>query len=292
MNEGAVDIPASSRHLEPELFDYVRELCRRDAAMALGEDKEYLVVARLGDLWRRRGFASLGAMLDALRRGAAPTSLRAQVVDALTINETSFFRDHHPFEALRAEVLPELLRQARGRRLRIWCAASSTGQEPYSVAMLLLEHFADLCPDGVTIDATDLSQRALHYALRGAYTQSEVNRGLPARYLVKYFRQAAGRWWLSEEVRSLVEFRAMNLMEPWGRHDPYDLVLLRNVLIYFDEPDKATVLRRVREALVPGGVLVLGSSEAARASDPVGERVWERRGDSRTFSYRSLGAAR
>jgi chemotaxis protein methyltransferase CheR len=203
-----------------------------------------------------------------LRSGAR--TLCDDVVEAITTNETSFFRDVHPFDALREAILPELT-TGTTRSLRIWSAAASTGQEPYSVAMLLREHFPNV-PDA-SILATDLSRDVLAKAASGRFTQAEVNRGLPARLLVKHFDRDGLEWQVKERVRRMVEFRQLNLARPLPPLPTMDVVLLRNVLIYFDAATKASVLRQMARVLHPGGYLFLGSAETTYGLDAQWERV-------------------
>jgi chemotaxis protein methyltransferase CheR len=208
-------------------------------------------------------------LISRLRSETRIGGLHNQAVDALTTNETSFFRDFHPFEALRKEILPRLI-QLRGgvKQLSIWSAACSTGQEPYSLAMLIREHFPEIRDWKLSIIATDLSPTVLKVATEGAYSQLEVNRGLPAAYLVKYFTKEGDRWLIRPELKRDVEFRGMNLIQPWPIFPPLDLVFIRNVMIYFDVETKKTILRRIRNCLLPHGYLSLGTSETTINIDP------------------------
>lgn len=243
-------------------FAYISQLVRGEAAIVLEPGKEYLVETRLAPLVRDNGFASLEAFIGNLRSTLRPNGLHHKVVDAMTTNETSFFRDHHPFEALRKHIFPELIeRRAAQRKISIWCAASSTGQEPYSIAMLIREHFRHLESWNIKILATDLSTTVINAAKAGEYSQFEVNRGLPASYLVKYFEKRADRWRLKEEVKNLVEYRPLNLLQPWPLMPPFDLVFLRNVMIYFEVDTKRKILKRIRSCLAPNGHLFLGTAE-------------------------------
>lgn len=263
-------------------FDYIRDLVRREAAIVLEPGKEYLAVTRLDPIARSEGLGSVSDLVARLRaQGRSP--LHEEVVDALTTNETSFFRDLHPFESLRTHVLPELMeRNAWRRSLSIWCAACSTGQEPYSVAMLIREHFPELLRWDLRILATDISSSALAKADSGRYGQLEVNRGLPAQLLLKYFRRAGAHWELDAEVRRMVRFQRHNLVGIWSGFPPFDLVFLRNVLIYFDLETKRAVLARIRSVLRPGGYLLLGGSETTLNIDdgfervPIGRTTWYR----------------
>jgi chemotaxis protein methyltransferase CheR len=242
-------------------FDFIRKLLRQHSAIALEPDKQYLVESRLAPLVRRLELQSIGDLVGRLRAGPF-NGLHAEIVEALVTTETSFFRDHHPFESLRKVVIPELMRRRAGERsLRIWCAACSTGQEPYSVALLFREHFPELRKWDVSLLATDLSREVLQRARAGRYNQIEVNRGLPASLLVKYFRQEGNVWQLQQDVRGLVEFRELNLAQTWPALPRLDLVLLRNVMIYFDVETKRTILGRLARLLRPDGYLVLGGAE-------------------------------
>lgn len=264
---------AATAHSAESDFDFVRELVRRHSAIALEDGKGYLVEARLTPLARREGFASLAELVAQLRTGRDP-ALQRKVVEAMTTNETLFFRDVHPFEALRASVLPELVqRRAAVKQLRIWSAACSTGQEPYTIAILLRESFPELASWRVDIVATDLSTEVLEKARAGVYGQIEVNRGLPARLMVKYFRQQGVEWQLDDAIRAMVDFRELNLAEPWPAMGQFDVVFLRNVLIYFDRDTKKSILARVRSVLKPDGSLFLGAAETTMNLDDAYERV-------------------
>lgn len=249
--------------ISPEEFDYVVQLAHREAAIVLEPGKEYLVESRLGDLAGTMGLQDAKGVIAQLRSGGTSArGLVSRTIEALTTNETLFFRDVHPFEALRTQVLPELIRVLEPvRRLTIWSAACSTGQEPYSLAMLIREHFPALATWDVRILATDLSQPVLNRAAQGSFSQIEVNRGLPVNYLIKYFTKVDDRWLIAEQVKKLVTFQSMNLSRPWPTMPSFDLVLLRNVMIYFDVPTKKTILDRVLKGLAPHGVLFLGSAE-------------------------------
>jgi len=242
-------------------FDIVRRLLREDSAVVLDADKRYLVEGRLAPLIRQRNLNSLGELLAQLRT-QSDNGLHRQIVEALVTSESSFFRDHHPFEALRKVVLPDLINRRRSqRRLDIWCAASAAGQEPYSIALLIREHFPELAGWKVGLLATDLSREVLARAREGRYNQIEVNRGLPATLLVKYFEQHGTHWQLRPAIRDAVEFREMNLARPWPTLPRMDLVLIRNVMIYFDVETKKSILGRVARLLQPDGYLLLGGAE-------------------------------
>ncbi len=245
-------------------FDYIRRLVRDRSAIALEEGKAYLAEARLGSLARREGFPSLQDLITKVRAdGDHFGGLQQRVVEAMTTNESSFFRDVHPYEALRKVLIPELITRRVGtRRLRIWCAACSSGQEPYSLAMLLREHFGSRLEGWeVSILASDLSTEMLERAMAGRYSQMEVNRGVPAALLVKAFRKEGRDWQIKEEIRAMVDFRRINLIDPWPIHWPIDIVMLRNVLIYFETGTKRQVLDGMAGVLAADGSLFLGSTE-------------------------------
>jgi chemotaxis protein methyltransferase CheR len=242
-------------------FDYIRDLVRDRAAIVLEPGKEYLAVTRLDPVVRNAGLGSLSELVATLRQDDDP-ALSERVIDALTTNETTFFRDLHPFESLRNHILPALIERKRlSRSLFIWSAGCSSGQEPYSVAMLIREDFPQLADWQVSILGTDVSVAMLERARAGRYGQIEVNRGLPAHLLVKYFRRAGVGWEIDGSIRAMVRFGQQNLVDPWPSMPPMDLVLMRNVMIYFDVAAKRQILTRVGEVLAPHGYLLLGTSE-------------------------------
>jgi chemotaxis protein methyltransferase CheR len=242
-------------------FSTVRQLLQEQSAIVLDAGKEYLVETRLAPLAHQLNLKSVEELIAQLRQGTG-TGLHKQIVEAMVTTETSFFRDHHPFEALRKVVLPELIDQRRKERsLNIWCAACATGQEPYSLAILIRENFPELADWRVSLLATDLSQQVLEKARSGRYGQIEVNRGLPATLLVKYFEQHGTHWQLKPVIRNMIDFRAINLAEAWPVLPPMSLVLIRNVMIYFDVQTKKSILSKVARILGPGGYLLLGGAE-------------------------------
>ena len=254
-------------------FEFVCTVVRQRSGIVLEVDKDYLIENRLSTLARKEGLASVPQLVERVR-GEPHGTLTAKLIEAMTTNETSFYRDVAPFDALRLNVLPELLaRNAQTRRLTVWCGASSTGQEPYSLAILLREHFPQLATWDVSVTATDLSTVVLEQAKKGTYSQLEVNRGMPASLLAKYFRRVGAAWQVTDDVRSLVSFRPLNLLEPLPPMPAADLVMLRNVLIYFDVPTKKGILAKVRKVLKPGGYLFLGGAETTMGIDPAFERV-------------------
>jgi chemotaxis protein methyltransferase CheR len=244
-----------------EDFAFVCRFVRARSAIVLEPGKEYLVEARLAPVARELRLDSVGALIGRLK--AAPDSaVQTRAIEALVTTETSFFRDGHPFDALREVVLPKLIRRkAAERRLSVWCAACATGQEPYSVALLLREHFPALADGSVHILATDLSGEALGRARDGCYTPHEVFRGLPAGLLAKDVRPAGPNWRVCDEVRATVTFRELNLIRPWPVLPPTDLIFLRNVMIDFDVETKREILAGAARQLEPRGYLLLGTAE-------------------------------
>lgn len=254
-------------------FDYVRTLLRHHSAIVLDADKGYWAETSLLPLARKEGCATVNELVARLSR-TPENGLHKKAVEAMAVHETSFFRDLHPFEALRREVIPEAMRRReRERQIDIWCAACSSGQEPYSVAILLREHFPILRGWKVRIIASDLSEAVLERARLGVYSQLEVNRGLPAGLLVKYFTRQGLDWRVSEDIRRMVEFRQINLVHPWPVVGPIDVMFLRNVLIYFDVETKKQLLTRARSLFRPGGVLFLGGAETTLQLSTAYERV-------------------
>jgi chemotaxis protein methyltransferase CheR len=254
-------------------FDYLRRLVREQSAIVLESGKEYLVEARLAGLVREQGMSTVTDLVAKLR-GLRDGPLHTQVVEAITTNETLFFRDPPLWETLRKEILPGLIERRRSeRRLHIWSAACSSGQEPYSLAMLLAEHFGELAGWEVGILATDLSTAMLTRAREGSYSQLEVNRGLPAAMLVKHFAKEGMHWRVVPGLRRAVEFRPLNLDAAWPPLPRMDLVLLRNVLIYFDVETKRTIAGRMGRLLQRDGYLVLGAAENLLGLDDAVERV-------------------
>jgi chemotaxis protein methyltransferase CheR len=264
-------------------FEYIRDLVKDRTAIVLEPGKEYLAVTRLDPVVRRAGLGSLSELVATLREADDP-ALSEQVVDALTTNETTFFRDVYPFESLRTHVLPDLIERKRlSRSLFIWSAGCSSGQEPYSVAMLMRDEFPELAGWQVSILGTDVSVAMLERARAGRYGQLEVNRGLPADLLVRYFRRTGMDWEIDASIRAMVRFQHQNLVDPWPSLPRMDLVLMRNVMIYFDVTTKQDILGRVHGVLAPHGYLLLGTSETTLHLDDtfqrhaVGPTGWYRR---------------
>ena len=255
-------------------FTFLCDLLRKRTGVVIDGTKEYLVVARLTPIVHQRKIPSLDTLIDRIRKGLDP-SLERDVLSAMMTHETSFFRDKSPFETLRTLLIPELItRRAAQRQLTFWSAACSTGQEPYSLAMLLNEHFRVLLDTWqVRIIATDFSEAVLARAREGLFTELEAARGLPPALLQKYFRPLQGKWSISQDCRRLVEFRMLNLNTTWPMMPPCDVVFVRNVMIYFDVPTRATVVERMRRILRPDGALFLGGAETLIGMDTGYERL-------------------
>lgn len=254
-------------------FGCVSDLVRQRSAIVLEPGKEYLVEARLMTLARMEGFLNLEALLSKLCHQPTP-ELQRKVVEAMTTNETSFFRDLHPFEALKRQLLPELIQKREsGRRLYIWSAACSSGQEPYSIAIIIRELFPVLLNWNLRLFATDLSSAMVARAREAVFSQIEINRGLPAPLLVKYFEKEGLLWRANLNLRKMTEFRELNLAEPWPALPEMDIIFLRNVLIYFDTATKKDILGRLRRVLRPDGYLFLGGAETTFNLDDGFERI-------------------
>jgi len=276
-----MSLPAAT--LPADDFHYLSRLMHERAAIVLEPGKEYLALSRLDPVAREVGVGSVSALVEVLRREAVTSPLHEQVVDALTTNETTFFRDYNPFESMRTHVLPELIeRRRRSRTLAIWSAGCSSGQEPFSVAMAIREHFPELLTWQLTILGSDISPSVLDRARRGRYGQLEVNRGLPAHLLVRHFTRVGMQWEIEEPIRRMVRFQRHNLVDRWPTLPSFDLVLMRNVMIYFDVEAKARVLGQMRAQLASNGYLLLGASETTfNISDDydrelVGRTAWYR----------------
>jgi chemotaxis protein methyltransferase CheR len=252
---------ATSPEASASAFDFVRTLLRTEAGIVVEPGKEYLVDARLLPVARSQGLDSVDALVRVIRSGRTP-ALRRVVLDAMTTNETTFFRDVQPFEALQTTILPRLIEARSTRReLRIWYAASSTGQEPYSVSMIVRDQFPELLTWKLEQVGTDISRPALERARAGRYSQLEVNRGLPAKMLVKFFRKEEREWLISDDIRRMVQFEELNLNAAWPPRGRFDIVFMRNVMIYFDVEAKKRILGNVYDMLAPDGYLFLGAAE-------------------------------
>ncbi len=254
-------------------FAYLRHLVREHSAVVLDADKEYLAKLHLGMLAQSAGFDSIASLVRRLR--SVPFGeLHVQVIEALATYETTFFRDVYPFEALIDFILPLLIERRKGdQSLNIWSAACSSGQEPYSIAMLIREHFPMLTSWNLRLIGSDFSSKILARARNGRYNQLEVNRGLPETLRNKYFEPQNNDWLLKEDIRQMVEFHQLNLIQSWSSLPPMDIIFMRNVLIYFDTQTKKAILGKVRQVLKPDGYLFLGGGETTINLDDSFERV-------------------
>lgn len=259
-------------------YDFIRKLLKQRSGLMLSAEKQYLVESRLMPVARRNGIADLSELTRRLRCGG-DQALTAEVVEAMTTNETFFFRDRIPFDHFRTCIMPALMKsRERHRRIRIWCAACSTGQEPYSLAMALREMGATCDGFRIEILATDLSTAVLEKAKAGIYSQFEVQRGLPIQLLLKYFTQAGDSWQIAPDIRAMVQFRAINLLDDFSRLGQFDLVVCRNVLIYFDQTVKSDILDRLAQVVASDGFLILGAAETTIGLTQGFKSVPDRRG--------------
>jgi len=259
--------------VSPVQFEFLRDLLRRRTGVVIDDSKQYLVVARLLPIVRQRAIPSLDTLVDRIRK-TGDKALEKDVLNAMMTHETSFFRDKSPYETLRQLVTEMIPKRSAHRQLAIWSAACSTGQEPYSIAMLLNEHFPDLVASWrIRIIATDISEPVLARAREGVFSELETNRGLPAELLKKYFRPLQGKWSIVQECRRLVEFRCLNLNGPWPALPPCDVIFLRNVMLYFDVPTRAALVTKMRRVLKPDGALFLGGAETMIGIDTGYDRL-------------------
>ena len=264
--------------MTPNDYDHLRRLLRERSGLVLTADKQYLVESRLLPVARRAGLAGLSDLVQRLK-GSHAEQLVVEVVEAMTTNESFFYRDKIPFQHFRETILPALLAgRASQRRIRIWCAAASTGQEPYSLAMSLKEMGDAVADWRIEIIATDLSNEVLEKAKAGIYSQFEVQRGLPIGLLVKYFTQMGETWQIAPEVRAMVQFRPLNLLGDFAHLGMFDVVFCRNVLIYFDQETKAGVLDRIARVTDRDGYLILGAAETVVGLTESFRPVNDRRG--------------
>jgi chemotaxis protein methyltransferase CheR len=270
-------------------YEFLRKFLKERSGLDLSSDKQYLVESRLTPLARRAGLCGIAEIVQKIRSGSEP--LISDVVEAMTTNETFFFRDKIPFENLRETVLPMLLEARASRRsLRIWCAASSTGQEPYSIAMCLKEIGSTLAGWRIEILATDLSQCVLEKSKAGIFSQFEVQRGLPIHMLVKHFTQVGELWQLNADIRAMVQHRQLNLLHDFSHLGTFDVIFCRNVLIYFDQDAKAAIFDRLARVIEPDGVLTLGAAESVVGISDAFRPYPERRGLYRPNAVRAVRA--
>jgi chemotaxis protein methyltransferase CheR len=243
-------------------YDFLRSLLKQRSGLDLSADKQYLVESRLLPLARKAGLPGIAELVLKMKGGGAE-ALTKEVVEAMTTNETFFFRDKIPFDHLRETILPAMLQSRASRKsLRIWSAACSTGQEPYSIAMCLKERAQALSGWRVEIVATDLSQEVLEKSRAGIYSQFEVQRGLPIQLLVKYFTQVGELWQINSEIRGMVQHKQLNLLQDFSHLGKFDVIFCRNVLIYFDQETKINTFDRVAKVMEPDGMLMLGAAES------------------------------
>ncbi|MCJ9429568.1 CheR family methyltransferase [Kordiimonas marina] len=247
--------------MKTEDFEFLSGMLKERSGLMLTPDKVYLLESRLTPLARKRGLDTLDALVQKLRM-SRDEGLIKDVTEAMTTNESFFFRDNTPFELFKDHVLPAM-DKARGtqKRLRIWCAAASTGQEPYSLAILLRENWMKWQNWNIEIVGTDICTQVLEKAKAGTYSQFEVQRGLPIQMLIKYFRQEGDQWRISDDIRNMVTFRPFNLLSNFIGMGTFDVIYCRNVLIYFDQTTKKGVLERMRKCLADDGTLFLGAAE-------------------------------
>lgn len=250
--------------MNPQDFDFLKDFLKKRSGIVLSTDKLYLVESRLTPVARDLGLGSIDDLIGQIRKGNDET-VRTRVVDAMTTNESFFFRDKTPFDTLKDNILPAMVaaRKAKGQgRIRIWSAACSSGQEPYTIAMTLLENKAAYGDMKFEIVATDLSTEIVRKAKDGKYSQFEVQRGLPIQLLVKYFGQVGEQWQISDAIRDMVRFQTFNLLDSYGGLGKFDIIYCRNVLIYFDQETKSSILNRMAEIMTGDGALFLGGAES------------------------------
>lgn len=263
--------------MSPHDYDFLCKLLRERSGLVLTGDKQYLIESRLLPLARKAGFASLAELVAKLKNGA--DRLVVDVVEAMTTNESFFFRDKIPFDHFRDTIMPSLIAaRARERRIRIWCAAASTGQEPYSLAMCLKDMKDKIAGWRIEIVGTDLSTEVLEKAKAGLYSQFEVQRGLPIQMLVKHFAQVGEMWQIAADIRAMVQYRPLNLLGEFSHLGAFDLVFCRNVLIYFDQETKIGVLDRMARMIETDGFLVLGAAETVVGLTDAFKPMSDRRG--------------
>jgi chemotaxis protein methyltransferase CheR len=270
-------------------YEYLRKLLKERSGLDLSADKQYLIESRLLPLARKAGLSGIPELVQKLQGGSS--ALITSVVEAMTTNETFFFRDKVPFDHFRDTIMPEVLKARAGRRsVRIWCAAGSTGQEPYSLAMTLKEMSAALAGWRVEIIATDLSQEVLEKAKSGVYSQFEVQRGLPIQMLMKYFKQTGETWQVVPELRAMIQHRQLNLLQDFSHLGTFDVIFCRNVLIYFDQETKINIFNRLARQSEPDGFLVLGAAETVVGLTDTFRPIADRRGLYRPNDPRAAAA--
>ncbi len=275
--------------MTPADYEYLRKMLKEKSGLVLSTDKQYLVESRLLPLARKANLPGIGELVAKMKAGSQ--SITTDVVEAMTTNETFFFRDKVPFDHFKDTILPSLL-QARAARksLRIWCAACSTGQEPYSLAMILKEMGTTVAGWRIEIVATDLSQEVLEKSKAGIFSQFEVQRGLPIQLLVKNFKQVGELWQLNPDIRSMVQFKQLNLLQDFSHLGAFDLIFCRNVLIYFDQDTKVAIFNRLAKLNEADGFLVLGAAETVVGLTDVYKPMPDKRGVYRPNPNRTAAA--
>ena len=273
--------------MTPMDYEFLRKLLKERSGLDLSPDKQYLVESRLVPLARKAGLGGITELVQKMKAGSAD-ALTADVVEAMTTNETFFFRDKIPFDHLKDTMLPALLQARSARRsLRIWCAASSTGQEPYSIAMCLKALGPAIAGWKTDIVATDLSQGVLEKSKAGIFSQFEVQRGLPIQMLVKHFTQIGDMWQLNPDIRAMVQHRQLNLLQDFGHLGMFDVIFCRNVLIYFDQDTKASIFERLSKVVESDGFVVLGAAESVVGISDAFKPYPDRRGLYRPNAVRA-----
>ncbi len=259
-------------------FDIYKDLLKESSGLVLTQDKSYLVDSRLNPVAKKWGYDDIAAMTNILR-GVPPKDLVKDIVEAMTTNETSFFRDTKPFEIFKNDVLPYYKNKAgHSKRIRIWCAAAASGQEPYSLAMCIKEEMAKMPGFNFEIVATDISQEILDQAKEGTYSQFEVQRGLPITHLMKYFTQNGDKWTVNQDIKNMITYKYFNLLEPMTTLGKFDIVFCRNVLIYFDPPTKKDVMERINNQMNDDGFFFLGGAETVLGITDAFKGIKDKRG--------------
>ncbi|MDR3375818.1 MAG: protein-glutamate O-methyltransferase CheR [Ancalomicrobiaceae bacterium] len=264
--------------MTPADYDYLRAYLKQRSGLVLTNEKQYLIESRLMPVARKFGLAAITALVAKLKE-QQNGPLGEAIVEAMTTNESFFFRDKVPFDHFNQTMLPHMLQtRGRDRRFRIWCAAASTGQEPYTLAMCLKDAEAKIAGWRIEMIGTDLSLEVLEKAKAGVYSQFEVQRGLPISYLLKYFSQHGDTWQIASELRAMVQYRKLNLLENFSQLGQFDIVFCRNVLIYFDNQTKIDILNRIRKMMPDDGFLVLGAAETVVGLTDAFKPVPDKRG--------------
>ncbi len=273
--------------MTPFDYEYLRKFLKDNSGLDLSSDKQYLIESRLLPVARKVGLPGISELVQKMKSGSSP--IISQVVEAMTTNETFFFRDKTPFDHFRDSIMPDIMQARAGRRsIRIWCAAGSTGQEPYSLAMCLKEMGAALAGWRVEILATDLSLEVIEKSKAGLYSQFEVQRGLPIQLLVKYFKQVGEFWQINADIRAMIQHRQLNLLHDFSQFGTFDVIFCRNVLIYFDQDTKVNIFRRLAKATEADGFLVLGAAETVVGLTDVYKPYPERRGLYRPGGFQAM----